>query len=68
MERMTPEAHANRAKIGEIRTKLHLGAITYDEAERAAEPYIQRMNKRGGEISKQFGLKFKPITFRSLMR
>ncbi|MSU74827.1 hypothetical protein EXS57_03595 [Candidatus Kaiserbacteria bacterium] len=68
MEGMTPEAHANRAKIGEIRTKLLLGAVTYDEARDLAEPYIQRMNKRGIKISKKFGLKFKPIIFRSLMR
>lgn len=68
MDGMTPQAHANRAKIAEIRTKLHLGAITYEEARTLARPVIQGMNRRGAEIAKEYGVRFKPITFAALMR
>lgn len=68
MEGMTPQAHENRAKIAEIRMKLAIGALTYEEANKAAQPCIQRMNTRGAEIAKETGIKFRPLSFAFLMR
>lgn len=68
MEGMTSQAHENRAKIAEIRMKLLRGVITYEEARKDAEPYLQHMNRRGAEIAKEYGCKFKPVTFAALMR
>ena len=65
---LTPQAHANRTEIALIRAKLLRGVLTYDEAQKLAEPCIERMNKRGAEIAKEFGQRFKPLTFRYLMR
>ena len=65
---LTAEAQANRAEIAEIRAKLLRGVITYDEAQDLAESCIQRMNRRGAEIAKEHGIKFKPLSFRALMR
>ena len=54
--------------LNDIKIKLQLGIINYDEAKKEAEPIITEMNKKGKEIAKKFGKKFKPFTFVSLMR
>lgn len=68
MDGMTPQAHENRAKMAEIRAKLLGGLLSYEEAQKDAEPYIQRMNRRGAEVAREYGRRFRPLTFASLMR
>lgn len=57
-----------RNKIETIRLNMMRGFITYDEAKQQAQPIIDEMNKRGSEISKKYGRKFKGFTFSALMR
>lgn len=65
---MKPEANENRDAVDRIRAAMNRGAFTYEEAEAEAAPYIKRMNKRGAEIAKEHGMKFKPLSFKYLMR
>ena len=58
----------HRALLNDIKIKLQLGIIKYDEAKKEAEPIIEEMNKKGKEIAKKFKQRFKPFTFVSLMR
>ena len=58
----------HRALLNDIKIKLQLGIIKYDEAKKEAEPIIEEMNKKGKEIAKKFKQRFKPFTFASLMR
>lgn len=65
---MTPEAIANREAIESIRHRMNSGELTYEQAQAEAQPVIDRMNAKGEEISKQYGGKFKKLSFRYLMR
>lgn len=67
-EGMTQEAKENREVIKSIASDLRFGKITYEEAQAKAKPYIDRMNKRGEELAKEYGMKYKPLTFKYLMR
>lgn len=58
----------NRDAIKAIASDLNRGLITYAEAQAKAKPFIDRMNKRGEELAKEYGMKHKPITFKYLMR
>lgn len=57
-----------RDEIEQIRAYLHNGHLTYEEAERLAQPAITTINKRGAELAKEHGVKFKPLTFKYLIR
>lgn len=54
--------------IQEIKFKLQIGSIDYYQAKKEADPIIAEMNKKGKEIAKRFGQKFRPFNFASLMR
>lgn len=54
--------------INEIKFKLQVGILEYNEAKIEAEPIILEMNLKGKEIAKKFNQKFRPFTFASLMR
>lgn len=54
--------------IEEIKYKLNTGVIDYYQAKQEAEPIINEMNKKGKEIAKKFGQRFRPFSFAGLMR
>ena len=57
-----------RKQIEQIKCNLFIGAITYDEAKKQAQPIIDEMNAKGLEIAKKHNRKFRPFTFTGLMR
>ena len=65
---MTPKAHANRNLVELTRKRLMCGEISYEQAKDILRPAIEEMNERGAQIAKQYGLKFRKITFTSLVR
>lgn len=54
--------------LNEIKYKLKVGAITYDQAKERAVPHIKAMNDKAQEIAKRHGVKPKKITFAGFMR
>lgn len=44
------------------------GEVSYDQARDILRPVISEMNIRGLEIAREFKIKFKKITFNSLIR
>lgn len=58
----------NREKIFDIRGRLLVGKITYEEAQKETMPIIQEMNIQAKEIAKKHGRKFSGFSFASLMR
>ena len=58
----------NREKIFDIRGRLLIGAITYEQAKNEAMPIIQEMNIEAKEIAQKHGRKFSGFSFSSLMR
>lgn len=65
---ITEQGQKNRDEIQSIRSRMLKGEITHHEALVEATPVIDEMNKRGAEIAKAHGMKYKPLTFFSLMR
>lgn len=65
---LTDQANKNRDTIEAIRHKMNSGAITYEEAQKEAQPVIDAMNKRAKELSDEYGMKYKPFSFKALMR
>lgn len=63
---MTGENYRNL--LNNIRLQMIHGVITYDEAKVKAQPIIDEMNKKGLEIAKKHGMRFKKFTFTNLMR
>lgn len=57
-----------RKLLNEIKFKMQIGAISYYEAKDEAAPIIEEMNKKGREIAKKHGQRFKPFSFSYLMR
>ena len=62
------ENFEHRQEIENIKMWLHIGAISYVEAERMAKPHIEAMNQKSREIAKKCGIKPKLFNFASLMR
>lgn len=60
--------YTNLNSLNEIKYKLKIGVITYDEAKKRALPYIKAMNDKATEIAKRHGVKPKKITFTGFMR
>lgn len=54
--------------LNEIKYKLKIGVISYDEAKQRAAPLIYAMNEKSKEIAKRHGVKPKKITFAGFMR
>lgn len=57
-----------RYQIHQIKSALDKGLITYEEAKEQAQPIIDIMNTEGKSIAKAHGMKYKPVSFISLMR
>jgi len=57
-----------RAQVFDIRSRLLIGALTYDEAKKEADPIIDEMNRVGKVIAANHKKHFTPFTFTSLMR
>lgn len=62
------QADLNQAEIQSIRFLLKTGEISYDEAKKRAEPVIKLMNTRIEEISKEYGMTPRKVSFIGLMR
>ena len=62
------EAIDNREKIAQIKKDYNSGIISREEAKFRAEPIINKINKRGAEISKKYKKRYSPISFIGLMR
>lgn len=65
---LSKKANQNRDIIEGIRHRMNAGAITYEQAQVEAKPTIDEMNKRAKEIADEFGMKYRPFSFKSLMR
>ena len=57
-----------REMIFDIRGRLLIGAISYDQAQNESAPYIEAMNAQAKAIAKKHGKRFTRFTFSSLMR
>lgn len=57
-----------REKIEDIRHRFLRSEITHAEAKALVEPLLVEMNKRGAQISKEYGGGFKPLTFGYIFR
>lgn len=55
-------------QLNEIKFKLHIGIISYDEAKKRSEPLLKIMNDKSIEIAKRLNVKPKKFTFSSFMR
>lgn len=57
-----------RAQIQQIRSEMLAGRITYAEAKAKVKPLLDEMNAKGAAISKEHGMRFKPLSFAYVMR
>lgn len=65
---MTDEASNNREKIDQVRHRLAIGELSYEEALAIAAPVIASMNERAEAIAKKHKRRPIKFTFISLMR
>lgn len=65
---MSGQAQKIRELVETTRYRLKTGQISYDEARALLAPTIQHMNARGREIAQEYGVKFRAVSFTSLMR
>jgi cupin superfamily acireductone dioxygenase involved in methionine salvage len=65
---MTRENQYAHSELETIKVLLNRGEISYDEAKAQAQPHIETLNKTVKEISREYGVTFKPLTFISVMR
>lgn len=56
-----------REKVNEIKFEM-LNGLTYEEAEEKMKPFLEKANQRGLEIAKEYGQKYKKLTFNYIMR
>lgn len=54
--------------LNQIKMRMKLGAISYDQAKDFAEPFITTLNSEMKEKSKTLGKKHTPFTFSKFMR
>ena len=52
----------------QARARFRTGQIGHDEAYAIAQRYIDRVNEKGIEIAKRFGVRPRPVSVRSFMR
>lgn len=51
-----------------LRGKLLIGQITYDQAIEMAKPVLDEMNTKGEAIAKKYGRKYRKISYVSVLR
>lgn len=54
--------------LNEIKYKLKIGVLDYDDAKARAKPHLEAMNDKAKEIAKRHGMRPKKITFAGFMR
>lgn len=57
-----------RFLVQSIRARYQHGEITLDQAKAEVQPLLDEMNASGKRIAKEFGKKFKPLTFGYIFR
>lgn len=57
-----------RAALFDIRGRLLIGSISYDQAKSEAAPIIEAMNAKAKAIAKKHNKRFKGFSFSSIMR
>lgn len=50
------------------KAKLRVGAITYDEAKKQVQPYIDAVNEGAKRIAKEFGGSYRKVTVTGFLR
>ena len=65
---MKEQAIKNREILEDIKSRLFIGAISYDQAKAEAEPIIAEINKKAIELGKKYGMRPKLVSFQALMR
>lgn len=65
---MKEQAMKNRERLGDIKARLSVGDISYDQAKAEAEPIIAEINKKAVELGKKYGVKPQLVSFAALMR
>lgn len=56
------------SQLNEIKMKMELGIISYEEAKVLAQPIIDEMNNKAEKIAKKYNRKFTKFNFIQLMR
>lgn len=57
-----------RLKIKELWYNYIIWNMSFEEAEKEAKTYIDEVNKRSEQIAKEYGKKYRPITFANTCR
>lgn len=65
---MPNDSHNDLAIAKGIALSCRMGAISYDEAKKKVEPYLERVNAKAREIAKKYGKKHYNLTFTGLVR
>ena len=65
---MKEKKKKNREILEDIKSRLFIGAISYDQAKAEAEPIIAEINKKAIELGKKYGMRPKLVSFQALMR
>ena len=65
---MKYESQENLAIAKGLASAARFGQISYEEAKKKAQPYLDKVNAKGSEIAKKFGKRFTPIQFSKLVR
>jgi uncharacterized protein YuzE len=58
----------NRIKIGQIRGMYLKGSITLEKAEELVGDLLVDINKKGEAVAKEYGKKYKKLTFNYVFR
>lgn len=61
-------AMEHKQEMDNIKMWLHTGAISYEQAERMAEPHLKAMNEKSAELAKKYGVRARKITFSAFIR
>ncbi len=57
-----------RAQIQAVRGQYLRGEIDLDQAKAKVQPMLDAMNAKGKEISKEHGMRYKPLSFGYVFR
>jgi hypothetical protein len=57
-----------RAKVIEIKYRMAFNGLSYDEAKKELQPYLDEANKKGFKIAKKYNKKFNKLTFSYVTR